>query len=548
MTILDEALKYSQKGLSVIPIAKDKTPLVPWKEYQERRATEDEIKQWWVKSPNANVGIVTGKISGITVLDCDSTEAIEAFQSIYKGYTVTAQTPRGVHYYFQYKEGTRNTVKIKGIDLDLRSEGGYVVAPPSISSDGLPYSFIHGMDVPFDSLESLYFDFLYKGDVDTHKNDVHKSLQCLQTSTNPFAKGSRDNSLYLVAQALIDGHCKTDLIPQVLEILCKNCDPPFDLSEIPVKIQSAMTHAKQRVGKLSDEVEEWILSTSGNFLSTDIYSCLHLSTREDKKNLSIILKRFCEREKPLIKRVQGRNGQWCRIEDDVEVIDWMNAPTEEYPVDFPLGISQLVKLYPGNIAVLAGASNAGKTSFMLELVRLNQKKHPVTYMNSEMGASELKIRLELFHEVCPLSEWNFRAIERSDNFADAIDPDGFNIIDFMEIYDEFWKLGGWIRDVHKKLGKGIAVIAIQKQANTKKGQNDFGRGGQLTIEKPRLYLAMDRGIIKIVKGKIWRNHAQNPNGLERRFKIVNGWKFLPEDQWSNEEEKKYDKYGFIHEG
>jgi putative DNA primase/helicase len=63
MSMLDEALRYSKMNLSVIPVGKDKRPLFSWKEYQDRLATEDEIKTWWTKYPEANIGIVTGKIS-----------------------------------------------------------------------------------------------------------------------------------------------------------------------------------------------------------------------------------------------------------------------------------------------------------------------------------------------------------------------------------------------------------------------------------------------------------------------------------------------------
>ena len=48
-----------------------KRPLVPWIEYQSRRPTEEEICRWWQQYPNANIGIVTGKISGIVVIDLD---------------------------------------------------------------------------------------------------------------------------------------------------------------------------------------------------------------------------------------------------------------------------------------------------------------------------------------------------------------------------------------------------------------------------------------------------------------------------------------------
>ena len=75
---LTAALDYCKRGFSVIPIIpKDKKPLIRWEEYQTRRATEDEIKEWWAKWPDANGGIVTGTVSGLVVIDIDSVEAKE---------------------------------------------------------------------------------------------------------------------------------------------------------------------------------------------------------------------------------------------------------------------------------------------------------------------------------------------------------------------------------------------------------------------------------------------------------------------------------------
>lgn len=537
--MLDEALRYSKMNLSVIPVGKDKRPLFSWKEYQDRLATEEEITNWWTKYPEANIGIVTGKISGITVLDCDSQEAINSFREMYKGMTAAVKTPRGMHFYYKYAEGVRNTVKLGNLDMDVRGEGGYVVAPPSVNEQGQVYkwhsslSSLNALD-SFSILNNIYTRARGEG-----KNSHNESQQS-QVVTDYFIKGRRDEDLFHIANCLIKGGAQSDITQQVLEILANNCNPPFPENEIKIKIQSAIERSRRKERNMTAEIKEWLESQTGHFRVTDWSRESHLVTRQEKHAANVAFARLCEQG--ILERYGERSGTYRKVENDVDVIDWMNAETEEYPVQFPLNIHQLVKLYPGNIAILAGASNTGKTTFMLELIRLNQKRHKILYMNSEMGASELKLRLEMFHEVCPISQWKFQAIERSDKFADVIDPDGFNVIDFMEIYDEFWKLGGWIRDVHKKLNKGIAVIAIQKQSSSKNNQKDFGRGGELTIEKPRLYLAMDRGRIKIVKAKIWRDHGRNPNGLSRDFKIKSGWKFLPNpagSDWQGDEDRKY---------
>ncbi|MEO0282087.1 MAG: bifunctional DNA primase/polymerase, partial [candidate division WOR-3 bacterium] len=85
-------LKYLSMGFSIIPvrgktytygttqeekIRNTKAPLIPWIEFQQRRATEEEIKDWLKKWPKMNVAIVTGKISNTVVVDLDSQEAVE---------------------------------------------------------------------------------------------------------------------------------------------------------------------------------------------------------------------------------------------------------------------------------------------------------------------------------------------------------------------------------------------------------------------------------------------------------------------------------------
>lgn len=66
-------MQYMALGYSVIPVGSNKQPLIKsWKPYQTKAATEDTIYYWWEKKPDANVGIVTGAISNLTVVDIDS--------------------------------------------------------------------------------------------------------------------------------------------------------------------------------------------------------------------------------------------------------------------------------------------------------------------------------------------------------------------------------------------------------------------------------------------------------------------------------------------
>ena len=106
MTQLSNALAYLNRGFSVIPVRPDKKPFIRWEAYQNRRPTEDEIRQWWTKWPNAMIGIVTGSISGIDIMDTDSQEADEELQSYLSDSFVcpTQRTPGGgKHYLFVHR-------------------------------------------------------------------------------------------------------------------------------------------------------------------------------------------------------------------------------------------------------------------------------------------------------------------------------------------------------------------------------------------------------------------------------------------------------------
>jgi hypothetical protein len=146
------ALAYAARGWSVIPIeAKGKRPLAPWLDYQDRIAAPAEIRSWFRQWPDANVGIVTGHLSGIVVIDVDSRHgghaSLAALQDEHGVLprTIEATTGGGGrHLYFAHPTGAlRNRVGIRS-GIDLRAEGGYVVAPPSVHASGRRYEWLAG--------------------------------------------------------------------------------------------------------------------------------------------------------------------------------------------------------------------------------------------------------------------------------------------------------------------------------------------------------------------------------------------------------------------
>lgn len=538
MTNLEAALQYQAKGYSVIPVNPSsdeeigKKPYIGWTEFQTRRATPEEIKVWWKKWPNAMIAVVTGKVSGMMTVDADTQEAIEKAEELIPDSLIvpTCTTPRGGrHYDFRYRNGFRNSND--GL-LHVRGEGGYVVMPPSSRDDGRAYAWVDGTmqadlpDAPASLIEyinAVSLSFLYRERV-----DISQQASTMSTSVhNLFKKGNRDDGLFHVANSLVKGNANPEYLSYVMELLGKNCDPPFSEKELQEKIKSAINRAERKERNLAAEVEEWVLSeemsTSVVFLSTDIEKCLQLSTREDKKNLSIILKRLIVRG--VIEKHGDKRGTF-RIKSQVEnEINWETCDDTIVDVSWPFGLEQFYICLPKNIIVVAGSPDAGKTAFCLNFASLNMDRYQIKYFSSEMGALELKSRLKKFD--FSLSKWKrVKFIERSLNFADVIDPDGINVVDYIEVPEEAWKIATPINEIFRKLDKGICLIALQKPKS-----RDVARGGESTLDRPRMYLSMGNHEIKIVKCKNWASEV-NPNGLSLEYKIAQGCKFTQQSEWS----------------
>ena len=66
----------------MIPIRGDKKPYIRWERFQKERPSEEQVRGWWGKWPNAMIGIVTGKISDLAVIDIDTDEGLEKMNKI----------------------------------------------------------------------------------------------------------------------------------------------------------------------------------------------------------------------------------------------------------------------------------------------------------------------------------------------------------------------------------------------------------------------------------------------------------------------------------
>ncbi len=127
------AHQYRDRGWSIIPVGRDKRPLLgSWKKYQSEHVSHEQIDAWFTQYPEMNIGVVTGAISGIAVVDVEAGGSTAGFPP-----TVAARTGGGGwHLYYKHLgKDVKNATRITEL-TDIRGDGGFVVAPPSVSDKG----------------------------------------------------------------------------------------------------------------------------------------------------------------------------------------------------------------------------------------------------------------------------------------------------------------------------------------------------------------------------------------------------------------------------
>jgi len=501
--MLEHALKYREAGFSVIPIKPDfdpveqkfsKKPYTNWKAYQRTLPTEDEIRSWWAKWPNAMIGIVTGEITNIYAIDCDTEDAYQKIQEFAPDsfLTPTVTTPRGGKHLWVKCSNGKCITTASGVmpSVDTRGEGGYIIAPPSKNEHGQVYQWLDGLslndlepaDIPVSILNNINIS-LYR---DVTKSGEHSVTGV--TKRYIWDAGTRDDNLYYVAQCLKDCGAEYDYISQVLRAVILSWG---EVNEkwVAEKIQSAVNHLARKERNWQEDVDRYILVTDGTFSVTDCYHTLQAVTKLDKGAVRIALNR---RKDKTIQKVGTKDGVYTKIAQDIDFITFDDREEEPYLVKLPMRLGDLVNIHTGNIILVAGEYNAGKTTFLMNVLQANRNIFPIRYLSSEMDSGEFKSRFKGFG--LPMSFWQpdemleYVRLKSTNDYHHCLRANALNVIDYLEFKESDYYLGATImQQIHDVLGKGICIIGIQK-----KGGVRLPRSGDMVLEKPRLALTLSK--------------------------------------------------------
>ena len=276
-SMYDAAIEYAKKGFAVFPLKyRDKVPLT---RNGCKDATTDvaQIKAWWQKYPNANIGLATGSVSqNVFVIDLDIDEdcgidgyhSLEDWQREHGDFpeTWTAITGRGgYHLYYRGNGKIKNRAGI--IDgVDIRGNGGYVVAPPSIHKNGRRYEWEYSPD-EFELAKAdnnveyfLNHDDQKQGAAFTMPNIVaagQRNQMLFRFACMMQAKGASDQSVFAATMAENESSCSPPLTEQEVRIIVSSATK-YDKGK-PIHIDSEGVATREN----KDDVignPEWVLN------------------------------------------------------------------------------------------------------------------------------------------------------------------------------------------------------------------------------------------------------------------------------------------------
>lgn len=250
------AQKYRSVGWNVLPLTKfSKIPLtVNWKEFQNRMATDEEVATWFADPNVTGIGVITGKISGIVVLDEDLYKEGGLRVRVQTG--MRARTARGgYHHYFRYVEPVKSSGFRKGVHVEIKADGGFIVLPPSrIQIEGTESEYVwEEKSLPEELLEITEEQLAPYRASDESVNIAEMSRA---------SEGNRHNNLRSIALSLFRRLRKEEwgFVEEIIRYEASQFDPPHPLQDVERVILDAKNfirnHPREEVDR--EIRNEWI--------------------------------------------------------------------------------------------------------------------------------------------------------------------------------------------------------------------------------------------------------------------------------------------------
>jgi replicative DNA helicase len=411
-----------------------KVPLVPWKEYQNRRPTEAEVRDWFTKWPDANIAIVTGKISNLVVFDLDSKNAVQYAQE-QGGFPATAKakTGKGYHLYMQHPGFEIGNSVNKNLDIDIRADGGYVAAPPSIHGSGRLYVWEEGVSIhektpaPCEPWMIGYLKNISEG-ASVSKQSKEMAPKPSDNANAASKQNAKDDYAAILRNGAVEGmrnHTATKLAGHLLA---------KGISEDEVWSMLKMWNTSKNKPSI-DETE----------LRRTFNSVAKLESKNKKKEIEVV--QFLD---TVDKAAAEYDQQYVRVSFSADLLKNMEAKMKG-------------GLVGGRLSVLGGIPSSCKTSLannMTDNICLNN--HPVLFFSHDDDRSDLRYRTYARFSGFDIEDFNQRRLLKSD-IETICKNDSVSLINTNKyVVQQLIKIEDWPRLIEKieKRHKKAPVIII----------------------------------------------------------------------------------------
>jgi hypothetical protein len=230
----DLILGYVNSGWSILPVKpEEKRPyMTNWLQYMKSRAPLKTVENWFNSLTGAGVGVVTGKISNIIVLDVESycQTPIEELLKMYPTHLIARSGSGGWHLYYQYPQGVSKVANRVGIfeGADLRADGGFIVLPPTRHPSGNLYSWVEqGMPGVFP-----------KALLDIEAKPTTTNEGWITEALHGVSEGGRNDTCARLAGYFFKKGLNSDIVEALLLEWNEKNDPPLPVKEVRTTLKS----------------------------------------------------------------------------------------------------------------------------------------------------------------------------------------------------------------------------------------------------------------------------------------------------------------------
>ena len=233
-SVLTQANEYIDQGWSILPVKpSEKRPyMTNWLQYQHTKATKDMANSWFTSLTGAGVGMVTGRISNVVVLDVESYCKIPIGELLrrYPTQMVSRTGTGGYHLFYLYPNGVSKIANRVGIfeGADIRADGGFIVLPPTRHPNGKLYEWV----------KKGPLGVFPKALLDIQSQPKAQGDGWITEALRGVSEGGRNDACARLAGYFFHKGLNADIVEALLTEWNERNDPPLPMREIRVTIKS----------------------------------------------------------------------------------------------------------------------------------------------------------------------------------------------------------------------------------------------------------------------------------------------------------------------